>query len=716
MRPLLLLVSAGILHAAEPVTYLRDVAPILNKVGCTSGTCHGAAKGKNGFKLSLRGYDPQFDYEALLYDLSGRRFNRADPARSLMLAKPTQQVAHGGGLRFERDSDYYKTIYSWIAQGVPYGDPAKDNVSSLEVAPGEIEMAKPGESGEIKVVARFADGKTRDVTREATVESNTPDIAKVDASKVHGERIGEATLLVRYQGKLSTVPVTILNPKPGFQWTALPQYNYIDRTIDAKLQKLHILPSVPADEATFLRRVSLDLTGRLPTPDEVRTFLADARPSHLKRAKKIDQLIASPAYVDHWTVKWGDLLQSSRKFLGEKGTYEFREWIHDSIADNKPYDRMVLELLTSRGSSYDDPAANYFRTTREPKPTMEKTTQVFLGVRMVCAQCHDHPFERWTQNQYYQMAAFFSAVALRPGYEVGEEIVYDQRSGYDMKHPKDGRVVSPQFLVSATATASIPSDQHRRDAFAAWLVSKDNPFFAKAIANRTWSYFFAHGIIDPVDDIRASNPPVNPALLDALTRDLIDHQFDLRHLMRTIVNSRAYQASFVTNEWNATDAYNFSHAMPRRLPAEVLMDAVAEASGARVTFPETPEETSASQLPDPHAGKDGFLDLFGRPARESACECERRADLSLPQALNLINGKTISDAIADPKGKVTTSILAGRDNGSLVQDLYLATLSRPPTKAELDNATKYLAGGARARKAQDLLWALLNSKGFLYSY
>src|SRR4051812_47515373 len=268
MRPPLLLVSAGILHAAEPVTYLRDVAPILNKVGCTSGTCHGAAKGKNGFKLSLRGYDPQFDYEALLYDLSGRSFNRADPARSLMLAKPTQQIAHGGGLRFGSDSDYYKTIYNWIAQGVPYGDAAKDNVSSLEVAPGEIEMAKPGESSEIKVVARFADGKTRDVTREATVESNTPDIAKVDASKVHGERIGEATLLVRYQGKLSTVPVTILNPKPGFQWTSLPQYNYIDRTIDAKLQKLHILPSVPADDAAFLRRVSLDLTGRLPTPDE----------------------------------------------------------------------------------------------------------------------------------------------------------------------------------------------------------------------------------------------------------------------------------------------------------------------------------------------------------------------------------------------------------------------------------------------------------------
>ena len=290
--------------------------------------------------------------------------------------------------------------------------------------------------------------------------------------------------------------------------------------------------------------MSLDLTGQLPTPDEVRAFLADTTPSRLKRSKRIDKLIASPAFVDHWTVKWSDLLQSSRKFLGEKGAYGFREWIRESIAANKPYDKMVRELLTSRGSSYDDPAANFFRATRDAKPTMEKTTQVFLGVRMVCAQCHDHPFERWTQNQYYEMAAFFSAVGVRPGYEVGEEIVYDQRADYEMKHPKDGRVVAPKFLIASTTPVKIPKDQHRRDALADWLVSKENPFFAKAIANRVWSYFFGQGIIDPVDDIRASNPPVNPALLDALTKDLTDHNFDLQHLMRTIVNSRTYQASF----------------------------------------------------------------------------------------------------------------------------------------------------------------------------
>jgi hypothetical protein len=699
------------------VTFLRDVAPILNKVGCTAGTCHGAAKGKNGFKLSLRGYDPRFDYEALLYDLSGRRFNRADPGRSLMLAKPTQEVAHGGGQRFPKDSDYYKTIYAWIAQGVPFGDPTKDAVAAIQVEPVEVFMQKPGEAAAVKVVARFVDGNTRDVTREAVIESNVPDVAQVlPSSQVKGERVGEATLLVRYQGQLTPVPVTVLNPKPGFVWSAPPQYNFIDRAIDAKLQRLKIQPSAIVDDATFLRRISLDLTGEIPTPKAVQAFLADPTPSRQKRAKMIDRLIASPAYVDHWTVKWGDLLQSSRKYLGDKGVYAFREWIHDSIAANKPYDKLVLELLTARGSSYDDPAANYFRVTRDAKPTMEKTTQVFLGVRMVCAQCHDHPFERWTQSQYYQMAAFFSAVGLRAGYEVGEEIVFDQRADYEMKHPKDGRVVAPRLLIASTSGMTVPSDEHRRDALAQWIVSRDNPFFAKAIANRVWSYFFGKGIIDPVDDIRASNPPSNAALLDALAKDVADHNFDLQHLMRTIANSRAYQESIDVNEWNAADHDNFSHAFPRRLSAEELMDAVAAAAGARPNFPEAPEDTAASQLVDPHIGKEGFLDVFGRPPRESACECERRADFSLPQALNLVNGRTISDAVADPKGRIATLVLSGKKDAAMVEELYLASLGRMPSAEERDRGVHYLSGGARATRAQDLLWALLNSKAFLYIY
>jgi len=702
---------------APKVTYLRDVAPILNKVGCTAGTCHGAAKGKNGFKLSLRGYDPQFDYEALLYDLAGRRFNRADPARSLMLAKPTQQVPHGGGLRFEIGSDYYKTIFNWIAQGVPFGDPATDTVRRLEAEPADILMKAPDESAVVKVTATYGDGSKRDVTRESIIESNVPDLATVTDASVKGVRVGEATLLVRYQGNLTTVPVTVLNPKPGFTWNQLPQNNYIDKAIDAKLQKLKIQPSPIVDDGGFLRRVSLDLSGQLPTPEEVRAFLADT--AKAKRSAVIDKLIASPAFVDHWTLKWGDLLQNNRKYLGEKGAFEFREWIRDSIAQNKPYDRMVREMLEARGSSYENPAANFYRVTRDPKPTMEKTTQVFLGVRMVCAQCHDHPFERWTQNQYYEMSAFFSAVGLRPGYEVGEEILFDQRQDFDMKHPKDSRVMNPKFIVPANwgGTGAPPTDQRRRLAYAEWLTAKDNPFFAKSTVNRVWSYFFGRGIIDPVDDIRASNPPSNPALLDELTKDFVGHDFDLRHLMRTIANSRTYQESIATNEWNAQDTENFSHAMPRRLSAEELMDGLAGATGVRPVFPDAPPDTNAEQVTDPHVGKDGFLDLFGRPLRESSCECERRSDLSLPQALNLVNGKTISDAVADANGRIAKAILAGRPDRELLEELYLSSMSRLPNSEELARGLKFLeSGGGRATRAQDLLWALVNSKGFLYNW
>jgi hypothetical protein len=480
---------------------------------------------------------------------------------------------------------------------------------------------------------------------------------------------------------------------------------------------LKIQPSPQVDDAGFLRRVSLDLTGQLPAPQDIRAFVAD--PSKTKRSGAIDKLIASPAYVDHWTLKWGDLLQNNRKYLGEKGAYEFREWIRESIEGNKPYDRMVREMLEARGSSYENPAANFFRVTRDPKPTMEKTTQVFLGVRMVCAQCHDHPFERWTQNQYYEMAAFFSAVGIRPGYEVGEEIVFDQRQDFDMKHPKDGRVMNPKFIVAAASSGggSAPTDTRRRLAYAAWMTAKDNPFFAKSTVNRVWSYFFGRGIIEPVDDIRASNPPSNPELLEALTKDFLAHDFDLRQLMRTIANSATYQASIATNEWNQNDTENFSHAVPRRLSAEELMDALALATGVRPVFPETPMDTRAEQLTDPHIGKDGFLDLFGRPQRESSCECERRSDLSLPQALNLVNGRTISDAVADSKGRIAKAVLSGRPDRDVLEELYLASLSRPPTAGELEKGLKYLqAGSGRAARAQDLLWALVNSKAFLYNY
>jgi hypothetical protein len=712
-----LMAHVGDLSKPQQISFIRDVAPVLNKVGCTSGTCHGSAKGKNGFKLSLRGYDPDFDYEALLYDMSGRRFNRADPARSLMLAKPTQQVAHGGGLRIELGSRYYNTVLHWISAGVPLGNAAADHVEKLEVLPNEVFLHGPNQTQQVIALAHYPDGSVRDVTREVNISSNIPEIADVDASaRVKSERKGEAALLVRYEGKFVAVPVTVLNPNPGFAWSALPQYNYIDNLNDAKLKRLKIQPSPVVDDAEFLRRVSLDLTGLAPKPDEIRAFLADKTDSRAKRTRVIDQLLASPEYIDTWTLKWGDLLQVSRRYLGDKGMWEFREWIRDSIAQNKPYDKFVYQLLTARGSSYENPPANFFRVTRSAKVSMEKTTQLFMGVRLVCTQCHDHPFEKWTQNQYYEMAAFFASVGLKPGFQSGDEIIYDKREDNEVKHPKTGRVVPPKYLVASVGAPPIASIPDRREALVEWLTSKENPFFARAIANRLWSYFLGRGIIEPVDDIRASNPPVNEALLEALTKDLTDHDFDLKHLMRTIVNSRTYQESIQTNVWNADDKVNFSHAMPRRLSAEELMDGIALAAGSRPKFAEVPPDTKAAEFPDPHVGRDGFLDVFGRPARESGCECERRSDISLPQALNLVNGRTIGDAIADPKGRVAKLVLASASDRAIVEELYLASLGRSPTAKEYDTAASYLKPGeSRAAWAQDLLWSLVNSKAFLYN-
>jgi Protein of unknown function (DUF1553)/Protein of unknown function (DUF1549) len=386
------------------------------------------------------------------------------------------------------------------------------------------------------------------------------------------------------------------------------------------------------------------------------------------------------------------------------------------IAENKPYDQWVRELLTADGSTFENPAANFFRIAKDPKTAMETTTQVFLGIRMVCAQCHDHPFEQWTQNQYYQMAAFFSAIGVKEGLDSQEEIVYIKRNERerDIKHPKDGRIVSAKYLFGESK--GIAQDGDRRQDLVRWLTSKDNPYFAKAVANRLWSYFFGRGIIEPVDDIRAGNPPSNESLLTALTKDLTDHNFDLRHLIRTIVNSRTYQLSHRTNEWNLDDEVNFSHALPRRLPAETLFDAISVATGSTLKFKEVPHNFRAQQLPDPTVGMGGFLDLFGRPQRDSACECERRSDVSLSQALNLINGTTVADAIADPEGRIAKWVIDKVPDKKLVEELYLAALGRLPEPKEFDLGLGYLTKSPnRAEKAQDLMWALLNSNAFLFN-
>lgn len=700
---------------AAPLSFVKDVMPILNKTGCTSGPCHGGAKGKNGFKLSLRGYDPEFDYRAIVHEMAGRRFNRTDPSKSLILLKPTMQLAHGGGPRFEASSDYYKTVLDWIAQGGQFGDAAGAAVSQLTVTPAEVFADKVDHTAPMKVVAHFADGSTRDVTRDAQYSSNNPTAAEVsDAGVIKTVRKGEAAMLVRYEGKLSVVNVTTVTAGPRFAWKPVPEANYIDKHVNAKLQRLKIQPSELAGDAEFLRRVYFDLIGMPPTLEELKAFLNDKTEQRRKRAGAIDKLLDREEFVNHWSIKWSDLLQVNRAKLGDKGVWAFREWIRESLAGNKPYDRMVRELITARGSTYQNPPANFFRFTREPKVAMETTTQLFLGVRMVCAQCHDHPFEQWTQNQYYNLSAFFGKLAVKPGEDSDEEVVYDKREEFEITHPKDGRTMPARFLF--TVDNAVVREDDLRDSLAGWLTSRGNPLFAKSMANRMWSYFFGKGIIDPVDDIRASNPPSNPALLDALTKDFIESNYDLRHLIRTIVNSRTYQLSFRANEWNSDDETNFSHAYPRRLSAEQLFDGIHIAAGARPKFELTPVNSMAQNVPDPAVAHGGFLDIFGRPERQTSCECERRSDVSLVQALNLLNGSTIADAIAAPEGRIAKLVLSGVNNRQLVEEIYLAALSRAPEAAELDYALTYLGkGGARAERAQDLLWALLNSNAFLFN-
>lgn len=710
-----LAIASSAASAADSVTFLRDVLPIFNKSGCTSGPCHGGAKGKGGLKLSLRGYDGEFDYRAFMHDLSGRRFNRTEPENSLMLLKPSMSIAHGGGLRLEKGSADYEVVLKWLSNGAPFGDPVSSQVTKLVVEPDAIFVDKAGPKQQLKVTAQYADGNSRDVTRLTQYLSTFEPAAAVnETGLVTTQRKGETSLLLRYEGRLNVVPVTILPDKTGFAWSNPPNWNSIDRLVNTKLQRLHVLPSKLSSDEEFLRRVSLDLIGLPPTPEEIRVFVADKRETRVKRTATIDQLMARPEFLSHWAVKWGDLLQVNRAKLGDKGIWALREWIKESLSENKPYDRLVRELVTAKGSTFNNPPANFLRFTREPKVAMETTTQLFLGVRMVCAQCHDHPFEQWTQNQYYNLSAFFATAGVKSGIDSDEEIVYDKREDIEIHHPKDGRIMPAKFMFNAGKAPVEEIDLRER--LATWLTAPDNPYFAKAMANRMWSYFFGRGIIDPVDDIRASNPATNGPLLDALTDEFKTSGFDLRKLIRTIVTSRTYQLGFETNEWNDSDEINFSHAAPRRLTAEELYDSIYIAAGVKPQIKELPEGSLSQDFPDTTIDRGGFLDVFGRPERQTSCECERRSDVSLVQALNLLNGSTIADAIASSEGRIAKLLVAGADDRKIVEELYLAALSRRPTAQELDFAQTYIRkGDSKAERAQDLLWALLNSNAFLFN-
>ena len=700
--------------SADPlaVDFIREVNPILSKVGCNQGTCHGSQAGKNGFKLSLRGYDSIYDYRALVDDISGRRFNRSEPSQSLMLLKPTQGVPHEGGFLFDEESRYYKVLEQWIAEGCQF-KPDAARVTGIQIYPPTPLLQLRHDQQQLIVIANYADGTTRDVTREAVFDTSNFEVATVSKQGlITAVQRGEAAALVRFEGNYAAAPISILGNRDGYEWTPQPEYNYVDTLINGKLQRMKILPSATADDAEFLRRVSLDIAGVPPTSEEVLAFVADTTDPVAKRTAMIEKLLSSPMYVEHWTLKWSDLLLNRRKTVTERGVWAFRNWIRQSVAANKPFDQFAKELITANGSAYENPAANYFRIAREPKLVMENMTQVFLGTRFNCNQCHDHPFERWTQRQYYELSAYFADVGRRPLPE-GDEFIFTMASPTAVVNPDTNQPADPKFPFAHAGAVDAAST--RREQLAQWLTAKENPYFARSIVNRYWSYFFGRGIIDPVDDIRAGNPASNPELLDALTKDFVDSGYDLKKLIRTICNSATYQRSLEAGQWNEDDTINFSHALPRRLSAEQLYDAIIQATGAPRALPGVPAGFRASELPDSDV-EVAFLDMFGRAPRESPCECERTSDVSLGQTLNMVNGPTIGDAIAHPQGVIAKAVAAGMPNDKLIETIYLSALCRKPSVEESAKAVEYFAGAGDPKAAgEDLMWALINSPGFLFN-
>jgi hypothetical protein len=682
--------------------------PIMSKAGCNAGTCHGAAKGKNGFKLSLRGYDPEFDHQALTDELEGRRFNRAAPERSLMLLKPAGEAPHVGGMLFKPGDPYYEIIKAWIAAGVTL-DRKTPRVASIEVQPRGAVVPLPGMKQQFAVIATYPDGSKRDVSAEAFVESSNTEVATVDKQGlVAAVRRGEATMLARYEGAYAASTLIIMGDRGGFAWKDPPANNYIDELVYEKLKSIKVLPSNLCSDEEFVRRVTLDLTGLPPEPDEIKKFVADSRPMKVKRDELIDRLVGSNDYIEHWTNKWADLLQVNRKFLGEGGARALRGYVREAIADNMPYDRFVYRILTASGSTLQNPPAAYYKVLRDPDAAMENTTQLFLAVRFNCNKCHDHPFERWTQDQYYHLAAYFAQVERKEdpkfrGQKVGGtdvegakplvEDIADIKTG-EVKHERTGKVTPPQFPYTYPGMPA--GGATRREQVAKWITSPDNPYFAKSYVNRLWSYLLGVGLIEPVDDIRAGNPPTNPKLLDRLTQDFMDSGFNTRHIVRTICKSRVYQHSLTTNQWNRDDDINYSHAVARRLPAEVLYDAIHRVTGSASRLPGLPPGARAAELLDssvPIPG--GFLELFGKPPRESACECERSTGMMLGPVLNLVNGPVLGEALKDPSNRLAKLVAAEKDDTKVIDEIYVAILARRPTKAEVEKCLKTFSESAK---------------------
>lgn len=703
---------------ALPIHFEHEVLPALTKAGCNQGACHGTPTGKNGFRLSLRGYDPALDFRTLTREADARRTNRLDPDASLVLLKGSGAVTHQGGQRFTPQSLPYRVLRDWVAEGLrptPEGSPALDHI---EVTPTDRVLDDPACSQQLAVRAHFRDGSVKDITRLARYAASDETLADIDTfGRVRRKKRGEVTVLVHYESQVATSRLVFLEPVPGFAWVDPPAHNFVDRHLFAKLKLLRIKPSELADDATFARRVFLDVIGLPPTPDELRAFLDDKGAD--KRGRLIDALLARPEYVDFWALKWSDRLGCNQRFTGFKGAYSYHRWIRDQVAANVPLDQFVRAIVTAKGPNYTNPPASFYRRIRTPDEAAESVSQLFLGVRLQCAKCHNHVAERWTQDDYYGFAAFFSQVRYKKGpqfFELynKEETVYLDPSG-EVVQPRTRATMPPKAL--ATGAAKVAEGQDRREALADWLVTPSNPFFAKAAVNRLWYHVFGRGIVDPVDDIRDSNPPASAELLQALADDFVAHGFDAKHTLRTILNSRAYQLASTPNAFNADDARYFSHASVRLLSAEQLLDAASQATGVAERLFHLPPGTRAAQVPDGEFAHP-FLRTFGQPPRSVACECERASDSTLEQALQIVGGRTLHAKIVAPENRIGRLLKAGADNSKLADELFLATLGRFPSTDERALAlARFDAPSAdRRRVAEDLLWSLFNHPEFLFQH
>ncbi len=713
--------------AAKPLNFVNDIVPILTKADCNTGSCHAKAiTGQRGFRLSLLGFEPEDDYEHIVKEGRGRRVFPPAPEQSLLLLKAANIVPHGGGKKIDPGDEAYETLVRWISEGMPYGVESDAKITTLEVEPAHHIM-KPGATQQLKVTARYSDGSSRDVTGMSLYEANDRSMAEAD----HHGRVktldlpGKVAVMVRYSGLVAVSNIAV--PLGAPVETVPTPNNFIDELVFANLKTIGVPPSEVVDDATFLRRVYLDIAGRLPSLEETKTFLASTDPG--KRDQAIEALLATPDYADYFANKWTALLKNKRENAADiTANFAFHAWMRDSLLANTPYDEIVRQILGATGTIVSNPPVAWYKRVKDPNAQLEDVAQLFLGVRMNCAQCHHHPFERWSQADYHAMSAFFTQVGRKPTAVAGEDLIFHKRGLAHFQNKKTGTKVLPAGL--GQTPAEIAPDDDPRLVLADWMGEKENPFFAKALVNRYWKHFFKRGLVEPEDDLRDSNPATNPELLDALAEHFIESGFDLKEVVRAITRSQTYQLREIPNEHNAIDRQNFSHFYPKRLPAEVLLDAIDGLTGAKTDFADLPPGTRAIALPDNSYNRAApFLKVFGRPEGASVCECERVQSSSLAQSLHLMNSSEVRAKLSVAGGRAERLSKAEAPLADGIREIYLVAFNREPSGEELSIAEDFLlkprtdaqdkpVDAARAKRMayEDLLWAIMNTKEFLYNH